>query len=108
VFSLLEESGDVEEKIKELIHHKELGKALQGLTEGQSVVPTSQALRAKYKYTGWLVVQPFGEKEEASIQYGNFSMVIMNLAGFSEMFRVQLRQISMPQPPMEHSRFDIA
>ena len=54
------------------------------------------------------MVQPFGEKEEASIQYGNFSMVIMNLAGFSEMFRVQLRPISMPQPPMEHSRFDIA
>jgi hypothetical protein len=107
VFSLLEESGDVEQKIKELIHHKELGKALRGLTEGQSVVPTSQALRSKFKYTGWLVIQPFGEKEEASIQYGNFSMVIMNLAGFSEMFRVQLRPIPTPQPPMEHSRFDI-
>lgn len=107
VFSLLEESGDVEEKIKELIQYKELGRALRGLTEGQSVVPMVQALRAKFKYTGWLVVQPFSDVEQADIQYGNFNMVILDLAGFSEMFRIQLRRVQKPQPRMEHSRFDI-
>ncbi|MDG6225171.1 MAG: hypothetical protein QCI82_06625 [Candidatus Thermoplasmatota archaeon] len=107
VFSLLEESGDVEQKIKELMLHKELGRAMRGLTEGQSVVPMVQALRAKFKYTGWLVVQPFSDVEQADIQYGNFNMVIVDLAGFSEMFRINLRRIQKPQPQMEHGRFDI-
>jgi len=106
VFSLLEETGDVEEKIRELIRHKELGSALQGLTEGKSMVPTSKALRAKFKNNGWVVIQLVGGKEEPEVQYGNFNMGLMHMVGYTERFTIKLNPIPEKLPPMEHQRFD--
>ncbi|MGA1820914.1 MAG: hypothetical protein ACMUIG_00145 [Thermoplasmatota archaeon] len=106
VFSLLEEAGDVEQKIRELIRHKELGSALQGLTEGKSMVPTSQALKSKFKNTGWVVVQLVGGKEEPDVQFGNFNMGLMYMVGYTERFAIKLNPIPEKLPPMEHQRFD--
>ena len=103
---MLEESGDVEEKVKELIKHKELGSALQGLTEGNSTVSTTQALRAKFKSTGWIVVNPIPEKEGADILLGNFKFGILHLVSYSERFQVNLTE-QEPVLRMDHQRFDV-
>ncbi|OYT45866.1 hypothetical protein B6U90_02265 [Thermoplasmatales archaeon ex4484_6] len=107
IFSILEESGDMEEKVRELMKHKELGSAMQGLTEGQSTVSTAQALRAKFKSTGWLVVSLVPGKEGADILLGNFKMGILHLVGYNERIQFDLieREASVR---MDHSRFDIA
>lgn len=107
MFSLLEESGALEEKVKELIEHKELGNALQGLTEGQSNVSTAQALRAKFKSTGWLVVSPIPGKDGADILLGNFKLGILHLVGYNERFQIGL-QFQEPVVHMDHGRFDVA
>jgi len=107
MFSLLEESGDMEEKVKELMKHKELGNALQGLTEGQSTVSTAQALRAKFKSTGWLVTSLIPGKESADILLGNFKLGILHLVGYNERFQFELVE-QEPQIFMDHSRFEIA
>ena len=106
VFSLLEESGDLEEKIKELIKYKELGSALKGFTEGKSVVPTAQAVRARFRATGWLVAQLIADKEEPQVDRGNFNMALLNLVGYKQRFTVDLRYFPKKEPPMEHQRFD--
>ena len=107
MFSLLEESGALEDKVKELMEHKELGNALQGLTEGQSTVSTAQALRAKFKSTGWLVVSLIPEKEGADILLGNFKLGILHLVGYNERFQFGLKQ-QRPVVHMDHGRFDVA
>jgi len=107
MFSLLEESGDMEKKVKELMKHKELGNALQGLTEGQSTVSTAQALRAKFKSTGWLVTSLIPGKESADILLGNFKLGILHLVGYNERFQFELVE-QEPQIFMDHSRFEIA
>ncbi len=107
VFSLLEESGDPETKIKELMLHKELGSALQGLTEGQTTVPTVTAIRSKFKAAGWLVVTLIPEKEGADIILGNFSAGIMSLAGQTERFGFELTKQRPPEVPMDHQQFDV-
>jgi hypothetical protein len=107
MFSLLEESGELEDKVKELIEHKELGNALQGLTEGQSNVSTAQALRAKFKSTGWLVVSLIPGKEGADILLGNFKLGILHLVGYNERFQLDL-QVQEPVIHMDHQRFDVA
>ena len=106
VFSLLEESGDLEEKIRELIEHKELGSALKGFTEGKSVVPTAQAVRAKFRATGWLVAQLIADKEEPQVDRGNFRITLLNLVGYRNRFGVNLKYIPKREPPMEHQQFD--
>jgi len=107
VFSLLEETGDMEEKIKELMLHKQLGNALQGLTEGQSTVSTAQALRAKFKSTGWMVIQLVQGRKGADVLLGNFSLVIMSLVGYTERIQVPLNEINPPIEHMEHGRFEV-
>ncbi len=106
MFSLLEESGDMEEKVKELMKHKELGNALQGLTEGQSTVSTAQALRAKFKSTGWLVISLVPSKEGADVLLGNFKFGILHLVGYNERFQVDLEE-QEPVVHMDHGRFDV-
>jgi len=106
IFTILEESGDVESKIKELMKHKELGSALQGLTEGTSSVSTSQALRSKLKSTGWLVIQIPGGKEDPEVMFGNINKVILNLVGHGKRADIQLREIPKPLPNMETGVFD--
>ncbi len=106
IFSLLEETGDMEKKVKELMVHKELGNALQGLTEGQSTVSTAQALRAKFKSTGWVVVNLTGGAEGVDIMYGNFNQMIMHLVGYKESFQVTLKNIPRPLPNIEAGVFD--
>jgi hypothetical protein len=107
MFSLLEESGDMEEKVKELMKHKELGNALQGLTEGQSTVSTAQALRAKFKSTGWLVTSLIPGKEGADILLGNFKQGILHLVGYNERIGFDLDE-QEPTIHMDHGRFDVA
>lgn len=107
VFSLLEETGDLETKIKELMVHKELGSALQGLTEGQSTVPTVSAIRSKFKAAGWLVVTLIPGKEGADVILGNFDTGIMSLVGQTERFRFDLIKQPPPVVPMDHQRFDV-
>ncbi len=107
VFSLLEESGDLETKIKELMVHKELGSALQGMTEGQSTVPTVTAIRSKFKAAGWLVVTLIPGKEGADIILGNFNIGIMSLVGQTERFGFELTRQPPPEVPMDHQQFDV-
>jgi hypothetical protein len=107
VFSMLEETGEMEEKIKELMLHKQLGNALQGLTEGQSTVSTAQALRAKFKSTGWMVIQLIQGSKGADVLLGNFSLGIMSLVGYSERIQVNLEELPPPLPEMDHGRFDV-
>ncbi|MGA1848463.1 MAG: hypothetical protein ACMUHB_03895 [Thermoplasmatota archaeon] len=107
VFSMLEETGEMEEKIKELMLHKQLGNALQGLTEGQSTVSTAQALRAKFKSTGWMVIQLVQGRKGADVLLGNFSLVIMSLVGYTERIQVPLNEIPPPLEHMEHGKFEV-
>jgi hypothetical protein len=107
VFTLLEETGDMEEKIKELMKYKQLGNALQGFTEGQSTVSTAQALRAKFRSTGWMVLQPVQGRQGADVLLGNFNMAIMNLVGYSERITIDLEELPAPGPEMDHGRFDV-
>ncbi|MGA1872191.1 MAG: hypothetical protein ACMUHY_00840 [Thermoplasmatota archaeon] len=107
VFSLLEETGDMEEKIRELMKYKQLGNALQGFTEGQSTVSTAQALRAKFKSTGWMVLQLVQGRQGADIILGNFNMAIMNLVGYTERISIDLQPLAPNYPQMDHGRFDV-
>ncbi|MGA1793412.1 MAG: hypothetical protein ACMUHM_05630 [Thermoplasmatota archaeon] len=107
VFSLLEETGDMEEKVRELMKYKQLGTALQGLTEGQSTVSTAQALRAKFKSTGWMVLQLVQGRQGADIIQGNFNMAIMNLVGYTERIGIELQEHQPYYPQMDHGRFDV-
>lgn len=107
IFSLLEESGEMEEKVKELMKHKELGDALRGLTEGQSTVSTAQALRAKFKSTGWLVVSLIPGTDGADVLLGNFTMGLMHLVGYNERFQFFLKE-QEKKIRMDHGRFDVA
>lgn len=108
IFSILEETGEMEEKIKELMKYKQLGNAMQGLTEGESTVSTAQALRAKFRSTGWLVVQIVQGTSGADVMCGNFKMAIMNLVGYNERITLRLNEIPLPEAQMEHGRFDVA
>jgi hypothetical protein len=107
VFTLLEETGDMEEKIKELMKYKQLGNALQGFTEGQSTVSTAHALRAKFRSTGWMVLQPVQSRQGADVLLGNFNMAIMNLVGYTERIGIELEELPPPGPNMDHGRFDV-
>ncbi|MFW3146971.1 MAG: hypothetical protein ACMUIE_09190 [Thermoplasmatota archaeon] len=107
IFSILEETGEMEEKIRELMAHKQLGNALQGLTEGQSTVSTAQALRAKFKSTGWLVVQLIQGSQGADVMLGNFNMAVLSLAGYNERVGFKLTELPQPVRHMEHGRFDV-
>ncbi|MBN1391154.1 MAG: hypothetical protein JXA22_10985 [Candidatus Thermoplasmatota archaeon] len=93
VFSLLEETGDVEEKVQELMRYKQLGNALQGLVGGQSTVSTAQALGAKFRSTGWMVFQMVQGNKGADVVLGNFKMAIMNVVGYSETINFELNEL---------------
>ncbi|MCD6383156.1 MAG: hypothetical protein J7L88_01690 [Thermoplasmata archaeon] len=85
LFALLEEGSDekstIEKKIRELARHKQLGLALKGLTEGESMVPVIKALKDKLKRKGFLVVQPIGFTEDADLIKGNFSHLLLYFMG---------------------------
>lgn len=80
LFAILDIS-DLEEKIQELISHGELGKAIKGLTEGESEVNTVNALRTKFKSMGWVTVQVIGGSGSGDILSAETGMPIAWLAG---------------------------
>ncbi|MBN1539653.1 MAG: hypothetical protein JW939_05865 [Candidatus Thermoplasmatota archaeon] len=94
VFSLLEETGDMEEKVQELIRYKQLGNALQGLTGGQSTVTTAHALRAKFRSTGWMVLQMVPGRHGADVMLGNFKKATIHLVGYTERIDLELRDLT--------------
>ncbi|MGA1865830.1 MAG: hypothetical protein ACMUFK_00015 [Thermoplasmatota archaeon] len=93
VFSLLEETGDLEEKVQELIRYKQLGNALQGLTGGPSTVSTAHAIRAKFKSTGWMVLQMVPGRHGADVMLGNFRTATIHLVGYTERINFELKDL---------------
>jgi hypothetical protein len=71
-------------KLKELIKHGQLSKALKGLTEGESEVPTAYALRSKFKTRNWVTVQIMAGSSTGDILHGDLGMVISWIAGKSK------------------------
>ena len=83
LFAILERSS-LQSKIKELIEHGELNKALKGLTEGESKVTTAQALRTKFKTREWVTIQVVGGANSGDILSGDVGLVLAWLAGYSK------------------------
>jgi len=71
-------------KLQELIKHGQLSKALKGLTEGESEVPTAYALRSKFKTRNWVTVQVMVGSTSGDVLHGDLGMVIAWLAGKSK------------------------
>lgn len=80
LFSTLN-SKHIVSKIQELIDHSELGLALKGLTEGDSLVSTSQALRSKFKHTNWITIQVMGGSKSGNILSGEVGVILAWLLG---------------------------
>ncbi len=70
-------------KLQELIKHGQLSAALKGLTEGESQVPTAQALRSKFKTRNWVTIQVLAGTRSGDILLGDLGMVIAWLSGVS-------------------------
>lgn len=96
LFAFLESSATsgTEKKIFELIKHGQLSKALKGLTEGESEVPTAHALRSKFKTKNWVTVQVRGGSSKGDFLLGDIGMVIAWLAGKS-------KELSVPTIPVD-------
>jgi len=88
------ETEDLEKKLADLLKHGELGKALRGLTEGQSMVPTSYAIRSKLKSHGWVTVQVLGGALSGDILSGETSLVIAWLAGKSKEIDLPIQSVA--------------
>jgi len=82
------DAKDIQEKLQELVAHGELGKALKGLTEGDSQVPTAQALRSKFKTRGWVTFQATGGDSVNDILTGDPGILLVWLAGDSKEVRI--------------------
>jgi len=80
LFAMLD-SSELEAKLKELVAHGELHKALKGLTEGHSQVNTVAALRTKFKSLGWVTIQVIGGSGRRDILDGDIGVPIAWLAG---------------------------
>ncbi len=88
------ESSDLEKKLIDLLQHGELGKALKGLTEGHSLVPTSHAIRSKLKTHGWVAVQVLGGALPGDILSGETSMVLAWLGGKSKEIDLPIQSVN--------------
>ncbi len=75
------ETPDLEEKLRELMAHGQLARALKGLTEGESLIPTAQAVRAKLKTQNWVTIQIGSGVKSGDILDGEWGMIIAWLAG---------------------------
>ena len=80
LFSTLD-SNLIVSKIAELIKHSELGLALKGLTEGDSMVSTSSALRSKFKHTNWITIQVLSGSRTGNILTGDISVILAWILG---------------------------
>jgi hypothetical protein len=89
LFSTLD-SGNIEGKIKELIDHSELGLAIKGLTEGDSMVSTSQALRSKFKHTNWITIQVLGGSKAGNILSGEVGVILAWIMGENREIRINV------------------
>ncbi len=83
----------IQKKLHELIKHGQLSKALKGLTEGESEVPTAHALRSKFKAKNWVTVQVIGGSASGDILRGDLGMVIAWLAGKSKELTIPTNQV---------------
>jgi hypothetical protein len=95
LFALLEPYDEeaLKKKVQELIRHGQLGKALKGLTEGESEVPTAYALRSKFKTKNWITVQVMGGSASGDILNGDIGMVIGWFANKSNELEIHLLKI---------------
>jgi hypothetical protein len=84
------ESRNIEAKIKELIDHSELGLAIKGLTEGDSMVSASQALRSKFKGTNWITIQVLGGKEAGNILSGEIGVILAWIMGENREIKINV------------------
>ena len=89
LFSNLD-TRNIEGKIKELIDHSELGPAIKGLTEGDSMVSTSQALRSKFKHTNWITIQVMGGTKAGNILSGEVGVILAWIMGENREIRINV------------------
>jgi hypothetical protein len=92
LFAFLESptSEALTKKLRELIKHGELSRALKGLTEGESQVPTAHALRSKFKTRNWVTIQIMSGSKSGDILLGDLGMVIAWLSGKSKELKIPL------------------
>ncbi len=88
------ESSDLEKKLIDLLQHGELGKALKGLTEGHSLVPTSHAIRSKLKTHGWVVVQILSGALSGDILLGETGMILARLGRNSKEIDLPIQSVN--------------
>jgi len=81
---------NIESKIKELIDHSELGLAIKGLTEGDSMVSTSQALRSKFKTSNWITIQVLGGSKAGNILSGEIGVILAWIMGENREIRINV------------------
>jgi hypothetical protein len=95
LFALLESQsiGGIRKKVEELIKHGQLSKAMKGLTEGESQVPTANALRSKFKTKNWVTVQVMGGSASGDILMGDLGLVIAWLVGKSRELNVNITRV---------------
>ncbi len=80
LFSSMDERS-IDKKVEELVSHGEFGLAIRGLTEGESEVSTSSALRSKFKSTNWITVQVTGGPESGDILELEIGVILAWLGG---------------------------
>jgi hypothetical protein len=80
-------------KLQELIKHGQLSAALKGLTEGESQVPTSYALRSKFKSRNWVTIQIMAGSASGDILLGDLGMVLGWLSGASKELKIPLTKL---------------
>ena len=71
----------MQRKVAELVERGELAKAVYGMTEGQDLVSTAQALRSKFKARGWITFQAIGTGGSGDILGGDIGSPLVWLAG---------------------------
>ncbi len=71
----------MQRKVAELVARGELAKAVYGITEGQDLVSTAQALRSKFKARGWITFQAIGTGGSGDILTGDVGSPLVWLAG---------------------------
>ena len=80
IFATLDDDV-MQRKVAELVEKGEFAKAVRGLTEGQDLVSTAQALRAKFKARGWITFQAIGTGGTGDILAGDVGSPLVWLAG---------------------------
>jgi hypothetical protein len=95
LFALLESETEKDPlmKIRDLIKHGQFTQALKGLTEGESKVPTSNALKSKFKIKNWVTVQVMAGSSSGDILLGDLGMVLGWLAGRSREFTIRTTHV---------------